>query len=195
MLTRIRGTAKGGYRDGVLEGIGRRQAESLARTAVQHFSEAARERAIQENADLFQGILWNATLDRRTTRTCQLRDGLVWDLDHRPVGHSLEWLDGPGRAHWGGCRSTGVPVLKEYDDLLAAGIVPEKLGPQQRAALDGPVPATTSFEDWLRDQEPDVQADALDSAVRAEEFRAGKPLAEVWDQRFDRKRPRAPRRG
>lgn len=191
MLTRIRGTADGRYQDGVLETIGRRQAEVLTRTAVQHFSEAARDRTIGSNADLFQGVMWVATLDRRTTVICQLRDGKVWDLDHNPVGHSLDWHGGPGRAHWQ-CRSTSIPVLKDTSDLEAVGIVPENISPGERAALDGPVAVTTSFEDWLRDQPASVQDDALESTSRAQEFRDGASLSDVWDMRFDRRQPIAP---
>lgn len=194
MLTRVRGTAAGGYHDGVLETIGRRQAETLTRTAVQHFSEAARDIAIDTNADLFQGVMWVATLDKRTTQICQTRDGLVWTLDHIPKGHSLDWHSGPGRAHWN-CRSTSIPVFKAVDDLSAAGIHAGDLDPDQRAAFDGPVPATTDYEEWLRNQSDATQADALESIQRAQEFRDGASLSDVWDMRFDRRQPVAPVRG
>jgi hypothetical protein len=191
IITRIRGTAAGGYRDGVLENVGRREAEVLARTAVQHFSEAARELAIQENADLFQGIMWVITLDLRACRRCIERQDKVWDLDHRPVGHTLEWLGGPGRLHFQD-RCTGIPVFKEWDDLRALGIAPGNLSPDERAAMDGPVPQTTDFEGWLRRQTFEEQALALESKARARAFRDGQPLAEVWDMRFDRRAPQAP---
>jgi hypothetical protein len=193
ILKRIRGTAAGNYEDGVLATIGRRQAETVARTAVQHFTEAARDTLIQANADLFQGTMWVSTLDRRTTKICQVRDGLVWDLDNRPVNHSLDWLGGPGRAHWN-CRSTGIPVLKETTTLQRAGIVPENISPGERAALDNPVPVTTDYEEWLRTQDADLQAQALDSVARAQEFRDGASLESVWNMRFDRMRPVAPDR-
>lgn len=183
ILTRIRGTAAGGYRDGVLNTIGRRQAETLARTAVQHFTEAARDATIQENADLFQGVMWISTLDKCTTPTCQRRDGKVWDLSYKPVGHSLEWGAGPGRIHWS-CRSTSIPVLKDVSDLRRV-VDLDHIDPAERAALDHPVPVTTDFEEWLRTQGEGLQEDVL-GVKRAEEFRSGASLSAVWDMRFDR---------
>jgi hypothetical protein len=159
-LARVRGTRRGNFKDGVLEKVGRRQLEAVMRTALQHTTETANDLVVTENLDIVHGRMWISTLAARTTRICQVRDGKVWTYDPEtggwsPDGHGLEWLGGPGRAHWR-CRSSGIAVLKDVDDLRAAGFDIDGLSPAERASLDGPVPVTQDFDEWLRGQpDPD----------------------------------------
>ena len=60
---------------------------------------------------------WVSTLDARTTEICRIRDGLKYAVGtHKPIGHLVPWLGGPGRAHWQ-CRSASVPVLKSWREM------------------------------------------------------------------------------
>jgi SPP1 gp7 family putative phage head morphogenesis protein len=113
-IQRIRGTKALRYQDGVLA-ISRREAESVARTAINHVVTRARDDLYRENADLVKGWQFVATLDARTTPECQSLDGKVYAVGegptpprhfnclpgdalvttrHRVTGASKRWHDG-----------------------------------------------------------------------------------------------------
>ncbi len=71
---RIVGSAKLKGADGVTQ-ITRRNAEAITRTAVNSFSNAAREMYFAENQDIFDKEVFVATLDGRTTPICMSLDG------------------------------------------------------------------------------------------------------------------------
>jgi SPP1 gp7 family putative phage head morphogenesis protein len=99
IVRRIRGTKANNYEDGVVS-ITRRNAQAVARTAVNHVSNSARQEVWNANADIISGVRWVATLDGRTSPVCRGRDGLIMPINEgpRPPAHV-------------GCRSTTVPVL------------------------------------------------------------------------------------
>lgn len=136
VVKRVRGSAAMGYRDGILE-IGRKDAYRVVRTALSHTAAVSREAVNRANADLLQGVIWIATLDSRTSDICRARSQLAYTLDHKPIGHDMAWLGGPGRAHWN-CRSTEVVWFKDEDQ-------PEGL----------------SYQKWLERQPAADQKDAL----------------------------------
>ena len=164
MVQKIRGTRALKYTDGILE-IHRRHAEAVARTAVQHVAATARQSFFEANSDVIKAIRWSATLDSRTSETCRLRDGKEYNaVTYKPIGHSLPWLGGPGKAHWG-CRSAAAPVLKDWDELGLGG-------GGTRASMDGQVPADTTYGEWLRKQSAARQDEILGPA-RAALYRKG----------------------
>ena len=167
----VRGTRAQGYKDGILA-IDHRNAEAVVRTAVQHTAAVAREKFFEANADILVEEEWVSTLDSRTTDLCMVRDGKRYTVvDHAPVGHDLPWLDGPGEIHWN-CRSTAVPVI----DPAVLGL---KLPPLPRAAVGGPVAATTKYGAWLAAQPASVQDEVL-GKTRAADFRAGRVKFEAF---------------
>jgi hypothetical protein len=148
IIKRIRGTRAKDYEDGIIE-IDRRNAESVVRTAISHTAAYARDQFNKANGDLVKSVQWTSTLDGRTTEICMLRDGKQYTNDtHKPIGHSLPWLGGPGKAHWN-CRSMDVPILKSFKDL---GLNIDDLPPKARASMDGQVPADMTYADWLSKQ-------------------------------------------
>lgn len=178
IVRRVRGTRAQRYTDGILE-LSRRDAQAVVRTATSHVLNSARDDLYEANADLVKGVQWVATLDSRTTAECQVRDGLQYDLDHRPVGHSVPWGAGPGRLHWG-CRSTSVPVLKSWREL---GIAGRDATPGMRASFSGQVPGRTTFRDWIKGQPAAVQDEVL-GVTRAKALRAGDmSFADFYDDR------------
>lgn len=139
--------------------IDRRQATAVVRTLTSGVAVSARQLTLSEHADLLAGVRWVSTLDARTTPICQSRDGEVYPLDSgpRPPAHV-------------NCRSTIVPVLRS---------APTPRG--TRAAMGGPVSATTTYAEWLRRQSRSVQEEVL-GKTRAELFLAGKlPLDRFID--------------
>lgn len=121
--------------DDAFELIGgtRARAEAVARTATISTLNDYKLDSYRANSDVIGGLQWLAVLDARTTVVCKRLDGLIWDLNLQPVGHSTPY---PGPiAHWN-CRSTQIPVLKTFAEM---GInVPEFTGDEFRAAEGGP---------------------------------------------------------
>ena len=157
IVQRIRGTQALRYRDGALS-LGYRQAEAVARTAVNHISTHAREALYDSNRDVVKGIQIIATLDTSTTPICRSRDGEI-----HPVG------EGPRPPFHPGCRTTTAPVLKSWREL---GIRLAEAPVGTRASMDGQVAAKVTYGDWLRRQSRQVQVEAL-GVSRARAFRTG----------------------
>ncbi|MGM9512444.1 minor capsid protein [Larkinella sp. GY13] len=155
IVRRIRGTKAAQYQDGVLE-IARRDAEAVVRTAIGHTQNRARMEVFNANADIIPGVQYAAVLDSKTTVLCASRDGKVYALDKAP----------PIPAHWR-CRSIYVPYF----------------GPPEgnRASKYGPVPAATTFEEFLKKQSVEFQEEVL-GVERAKLFRAGQPLSKFVDK-------------
>ena len=159
LLRRIRGTQALSYKDGVVMGITRRSAEALARTTVAHITQTARQASFDANTDVIKALKWHSTLDSRTSLICQARDGKIYALDEgpRPPAHP-------------NCRSTMVPVVKSWQEL---GLNLKESPPGTRASLNGQVPATLTYAEWLKKQPASFQDDVL-GATKGKLFRQGK---------------------
>ena len=156
LVTRLRGTKAAGYRDGILA-LNRRNAEGIVRTAVNHTVSTARNEFYRANKSLIKGVQYVATLDSRTTQTCGALDGRVFPID-----------SGPRPPQHFNCRSSTTPVIKSLAELGVKGNIPQAT----RASLDGQVPATKTYQTWLREQPAGVQNDILGRG-KARLFREG----------------------
>ncbi|HZN48545.1 MAG TPA: minor capsid protein, partial [Ramlibacter sp.] len=149
------------YRDGTLA-VTRRALQTMARTVTTHVAGQARQLSFQQNADVVPRVRWLATLDLRTTRLCASLDGTTWAVDEpHPVP--------PAHPN---CRSSLIPSI----------------GPiiGKRASMDGPVPADTTFEEWIRQQSLERQ-EAVFGKTLAREFAAGRiTVADMVDRAFTR---------
>jgi SPP1 gp7 family putative phage head morphogenesis protein len=156
IIRRIRGSKALNYTDGVFETT-RRQAETVARSTINHVTNQARLELFKENEDIIAGLKWTATLDSRTSLTCAGLDGKTFPLDKgpRPPAHP-------------NCRSTMTAVLKDWESL---GL--KNLDEGQRASINGQVPASTTYGEWLRGQPEAVQREVL-GKTRMKLFNAGK---------------------
>lgn len=156
LTKRLLGTKSLGFKDGV-QGRTRRSAEAVARTAISHTANSARD-YLYQSSDIVKGVRWTATLDARTTVLCASLDGRVFPVDSgpRPPAHV-------------NCRSTITPVLKSWKEL---GIPADELEPGTRASMNGQVPDKTSYGSWLKRQKADVQDEVLGKG-RAALFRKG----------------------
>lgn len=155
----LRGTKARAYADGLMEGT-RRDIAAVARTALGHMAGFVQDRTTEANAYLIKAVKWSATLDLRTSSPCRARDGKLYTPeDHKPIGHSLPWGQGPGRFHWN-CRSAYAYVLKSNKELGIAA--PEVVMPNgTRASMDGQVPKDTTYGEWLMRQSAARQDDVL----------------------------------
>lgn len=155
IVRRIKGTRALNYADGLLD-ISRRNATAVVRTAVAHTADYARRSVYDVNADIIKGIEWVSTLDSRTSAICIERSGKVYPVDKVPAVP----------AHWN-CRSTTIPVLKSWREL---GIDIDEIPESTRASMDGQVPESTTYSEWLRKQPVKIQEEVL-GIERAKLFR------------------------
>lgn len=130
----------------------------VARTAVNHVSVVARQQVFEENAEVVKGVRWVATLDMRTSAVCRARDGEVFPIDTgpRPPAHP-------------NCRSSVSPVLKSWREL---GFNIDDAPEATRASMDGQVPASMTYSEWLKSQSAAAQDEIL-GATRGALFRRG----------------------
>lgn len=185
LIGRVRGKRAWGDRPaftGIMD-IARRNAEALVRSSIITVSNAAHLTLYDNNTDVVRGLQWVATLDSRTTPICRALDGKSWDMQKKPIGHDLKF---PGvTAHWG-CRSTQIPLLKDWNDLIsdpkvAAALTAFDKG--TRASIGGQLPDSTSYESWLQSRSTAEQIDILGKG-RYELWQAGKiGVTDMVDQR------------
>lgn len=167
MVRRIRGYTPRGkaYVPGIMD-VTTREAAALVRTSVLTVSNSVRMETFRANSKVVRGVQWVSTLDSRTTLICRVLDGLTWDLEMKPIGHDRPF-PGP-TAHWG-CRSTQIPLLNKWSDMLDDPVLAKKLDTLEldagtRASIGGPVKQTTNYESWLKGQSKEQQIEILGKA-------------------------------
>lgn len=164
IVRRLEGTQAGRFGDGAFGRI-RRNVESITRTAVNHVTTHAREETYKENSDFIKGVLIVATLDSRTTQICMSLDGRVFPVD-----------SGPRPPFHFGCRTGTAPVVKSLREL---GLSSRDFPPGTRASMNGQVPATTTYGEWILEQPRSFQDEVLGPG-RAELLRSGKITVEQF---------------
>ena len=158
IVRRIRGRSAGGGRftGGVLA-TSTREAEGVARTAINYIANRGQLAFFEQQKDIVEQVEFTATLDSRTTPICARWDGTVFDVDDpKKQVPPLHF----------NCRSILVPVVN-WESL---GIDPPEEG--TRASADGPVPSSTTYEEWFKGQSAETQASII-GRTRADLFRKG----------------------
>jgi SPP1 gp7 family putative phage head morphogenesis protein len=184
-----------------LMGMTQRSAETLTRSAVQAVATTVQQRVWEQNEGLIKSLVWQSTLDLKTTPHCIVRDQKRYTVkDKMPIGHSIPWREGPGRIH-PRCRSTSRPETRASFDFFEDGIIKTRgrartpraeferrlreLRPDlddatiaqtiqnARSSMDGAVSVSTSFEDWLRKRSTQEQNTVL-GVGKADLWRNGK---------------------
>ena len=143
----------------------KRDAASIAATAAGAIVSAVRQKFFEANADVIKAYKYQATLDTRTSALCRAYDGLMWDTNYEPIGHSYPFRQPRINTHFN-CRSTIIPVIKGADEL-------KNVPPATRSSMNGYVPQDINFNDWLKTQSPEVAEKTLGKG-RAELFLQGK---------------------
>jgi SPP1 gp7 family putative phage head morphogenesis protein len=162
-----------------LTSTARNNTDALVRTAIMDVADRVRQVLFSANEDILDEEQYVATLDSRTTPVCRSLDGKRF-----PVG------TGPRPPmHWR-CRSVRVPVFngtllgtrpakpvteamlrREYAQANTS--LNYRQWKQRRIReLVGPVPAVTTYQDWLARQSEEFQNEVL-GETRAELFRDG----------------------
>lgn len=145
------------FEGGVL-GTTTRETRSIVRTAITHTASRSHRATYEANDDVTTGFRYVATLDSRTTIICMNLDGRTWE--HGDPDAKLP------PQHFG-CRSAIAPIV----DWESLGVDPPDEG--TRVSADGPVDSSTTYEQWLENQDEATQVEVL-GKTRAKLFRQGK---------------------
>jgi len=170
IVRRIKGTRAAKYSDGILN-ASRHHLRSIVRTAVSNVSIAASEATYTDNQDVVKGVQIHATLDGRTCVVCGKEDGKTY-----PVG------EGKRPSFHFRCRCRTAPVLRSWKEL---GIDLDEAPEGTRASMNGQVPASLKYPEWLKSQSKELQEEALGKA-RAALYRSGKINVSQFTNRQDR---------
>tara|TARA_R110000803_G_scaffold112299_2_gene180663 strand:- start:544 stop:1632 length:1089 start_codon:yes stop_codon:yes gene_type:complete len=159
VVRRIRGTKAGGFKDGILA-ITKRNADAVARTALQHAASQAREEVWRQNSDIVEKVKWVSALDSKTSAICRSLDGQEFPIDKgiRPPAHV-------------NCRSAVVGVLNnKWEDIFNKGATRSARDP--KTGKVGSVKAKTTYYDWMKNQPAKVQ-DSIVGKSRGKLLRNG----------------------
>lgn len=141
------GTKANQFKDGAFI-TQKRGAEAVVRSSIQTVANTARLETYQNNRDIIDGIQWSSTFDNRTSPTCQVLDGMQWDMDGNPLkGGYNDGRPFPGAtAHWN-CRSSQIAITKSWEQLGSKVKVEVPVG--TRASMNGQVAGNQNYEKWL----------------------------------------------
>jgi hypothetical protein len=133
----------GQYEGGALEDVSTRQARTLARTAVMHVGNQARETFYKENEDIIKGYQRVETLDGDTCLVCGADDGHVYGLDEpRPeLPIHPDCLPGDALVS-SGSRVAGVSKRKYKGDMF---VIRTASGNEIRATPNHPILTRAGF--------------------------------------------------
>lgn len=166
---RIFGTATQNFRDGT-RSLTKRNVEGIARTAVNFISNQARQEVYAANRAIIPEEIYVATLDGRTTIICMGLDGQVFKNGEGPVPP----------VHFN-CRSLRAPAVNgqligDRPARATTKQMMEGLNKTERRALTkkltGTVPATESYQKFLKKQPVSFQNDVMGKS-KATLFRKG----------------------
>lgn len=189
---RVIGTEALNFDDGVLQ-MTRQQVQAVVRTAVQHVANHSRTTWFLENSDIVTEERFVATLDSRTTPICRANDGKQFPLGKGPVpplhfqcrSLRIAALDGvlagdrPAKPFVERelvdeyAQANGLGNVRNRDDLPRGTKGDyDKWARKRIGELVGPVPAETTYNEWLKRQSRAFQDDTL-GVNKAKLFRDG----------------------
>jgi hypothetical protein len=193
------------------DGLARQQAETLARTGLRHYTEAARDAMAEDNADIIDARVYVATFDNRTTLGCASLHLKEWKLSddsyvrlprhyncrsvyiYRLKGqtqYDLLSTDRPAIGSGASYPKDGL-AKKKYRELPDGTFeeYTDQVKPKYRGRRDSEngrfdveqVKASTGFGTWLKRQDEAFVVDVL-GKKRAELFlKGGLPLDRMSD--------------
>ncbi len=144
----------------------RHQAAAVVQTSIHTIANEARMAVYEKNNDIIKGFYWLSTLDSRTTLTCIGRSGLKWDIEKKPIGHSIPFAVPP--IHWN-CRSVMMPELITFRE---AGLDRNEIKSTRSSKL-GQIEQDISFDKFLKLLSKKEQDEQL-GVGRADLWRKGK---------------------
>jgi hypothetical protein len=113
----------------------------------------------QPKRSMFSGYRLVGTLDSRTCLVCGSLDGKIFDTEEAATAHKCL------NEH---CRCVVLPVIKGMEDFDED---------DERASMDGPVPASMTYEKWLKKQLVKIKKEILGDYY--ENYKNGTSLEEL----------------
>ena len=123
-------------------------AERMVRAVVMHTMNTARMELYKANSNIIKAVQYVATLDTKTCPVCGTLDGKVWDLDEQHPTPPMHY----------NCRCVIAPITKSWREL---GIDKDEIPPTVRSSMNGYVPETIDYKEWLAKQSEKTQAEIL----------------------------------
>jgi len=123
-------------------------AERMVRAVVMHAMNTTRVELYKANRDVIKSVQYVATLDTKTCPVCGTLDGKVWDLDEQHPTPPMHY----------NCRCVIAPITKSWREL---GIDKDEVPPSVRSSMNGYVPETIDYKEWLAKQSEKTQAEIL----------------------------------
>jgi SPP1 gp7 family putative phage head morphogenesis protein len=168
----------------VVRGIGTaldqatRSLKPIIRTAVTAVSADVTIKATEANREVMAGWSHVSVLDGSTTELCKSRAGRRWDMDHRPVGHTMAFRIPP--LHMG-CRSHLSPWFRPVAEM--PGNIRDGIERAGRGRAFGSRPAIEpTLEEWLR-RRPIAEQRMILGEKQLKEWRASRiTVAGLLDQ-------------
>lgn len=192
IANRVFGTMRLKGTDGATE-MTRRQVQAITRTAVQYVANSTRDKFFQDNDDIIEAEVFVATLDARTTPICRALDGKHFEVGKgpRPPLHfacrslRIAYFGEDQLGQRPAKSSTRRMLLDEFteeedlDSVDSRDDLPHGTKGQFDAfertrvrELTGTVPASTSYNEWLRTQSNAFQ-DEIMGVTKAKLYRDG----------------------
>lgn len=190
LVRRVQGTKALQYKDGIMNPR-TRAVEMRVRTSAQSILNDARMEVFKNNGDVLNGVQAQVTLDDRTSAICMARSGFAWDLEGNPLEGTDTDEDFPGPPPWHpNCRTTLTPIVKSLGELVEDKAVDKKvdralrhLPERTQASMDGQVPRSLTYEEWLNTKSDAAQQEILGPG-KYTLWKAGKiSLRDLIDQR------------
>jgi SPP1 gp7 family putative phage head morphogenesis protein len=189
---RVTGTLSMDFADGVTQ-MTRHQVQAITRTAVQHVANHSRTAWFLENSDIVTVERFVATLDSRTTPVCRASDGKQFPLGKGPVpplhfqcrSLRIAALDGVLAGDRPAKPFVERELVSEFSEANGLGKIKaradlprgtrgdyDKWARGRIRSMVGPVPASTTYDSWMRTQSRAFQEDTL-GVQKAKLFRDG----------------------
>lgn len=154
-------------------GVSMNQAETLARTAIADVSSRVREEVFKDNEDIIKGRRHVSTIDGKTSDICIVRDGAEWDNNGKGLnakGKANTFRPMPLHMRE---RSYYEAILKSWDEIDPSLGWKTEIPETTRASMDGQIPSSVTFTDWLKNKDPKFVEDLLGKG-RAELYLSGR---------------------
>lgn len=140
-------------------------AERMVRSVVMHTMNTARLELYKANRDVIKAVQYVATLDTKNCLVCGTLDGKTWDLDEQHPTPPMHY----------NCRCVLAPITKSWREL---GIDKDEIPPTMRSSMNGYVPETMDYTEWLAKQSEKTQAEIL-GPTRLKLYKQGLPIEKM----------------
>jgi len=131
------------------------RAEMIARSEILYTSNQVARNIYQNNTDVLQGVMYTATLDRRTCLICATSDGKIYKFkdgeDH----------NGPLLPRHPRCRCTYSPLTKSWAQLEKENQVKPGVSQKTKGGFVNTAPDVVTYGQWLKTQPAEVVKDIL----------------------------------